>query len=103
MKVDEQAVTAEILAAMREFNEQSVPGGQLDVTPDAPLFGADAPLDSLGLVNLILLVEERIATQFGTPISLADERALSQERSPFRNVKSLTAYTLRSIDELRRD
>jgi acyl carrier protein len=103
MMVDEQSVTAEILAAMHEFNEQGLPGPRLTVDAGAALFGADAPLDSLGLVNLILLVEERLAGRFGAAVSLADERALSQERSPFRNVKSLAEYALRSIRELHND
>ena len=101
--VDEQSVTGEILAAMREFNEQGLPGPQLTINSEAALFGGDAPLDSLGLVNLILLVEERLADRFGLSVSLADERALSQERSPFRDVKSLAAYAVRTIRELPHD
>jgi acyl carrier protein len=100
--IDEQSVTDEILAAIREFNEQGGPDQRLTVTPDTTLFGHGAPLDSLGLVSLILLVEERIAARFAIAVSLADERALSQERSPFRNVKSLADYALRAIRERER-
>jgi acyl carrier protein len=63
----------------------------LDVSPTAPLFGGDGPLDSLGLVGLSIEIEEAFALK-GCHITLSDERALSQRRSPFRDVRSLVDY-----------
>ena len=57
---------------------------------DSPLYGEDGPLDSMALVNLIADVEDAVAEKFGANISLADERAMSAQRSPFRSVASLT-------------
>lgn len=57
-----------------------------------PLFGKKGQLDSLGLVNLIVVVEQNIEDEFDVNISLADERALSQKRSPFRTIGSLADY-----------
>ena len=71
---------------------QLQPDKQLPVSPNAELFGDKGMLDSLSLVSLIILVEEQISNATGVIITLADERALSQKNSPFRNVNSLAKY-----------
>jgi acyl carrier protein len=60
-------------------------------TPDTstPLYGTDAPLDSMALVNLIADIEEALAEKFDVAIALADEKAMSIRNSPFRDVNSL--------------
>ena len=63
------------------------------------LFGAHGPFDSIGLVSLVVIVEERVEDRYGVSISLADERAMSQERSPFRSVGALAQYAYGLIEE----
>ena len=46
----------------------------------------------IALVSLIVAVEQNIEDEFGISITLADERAMSQENSPFRSVRSLADY-----------
>ena len=46
----------------------------------------------MALVNLILDVEDAVRTRFGVSLTLADERAMSQTRSPFRTVGTLAEY-----------
>jgi acyl carrier protein len=61
--------------------------------PGTHLYGADGILDSLGLVSVVALVEQYVSDQHGASITLADGRAMSQARSPFRTIESLAAYT----------
>lgn len=61
---------------------------------EAPLYGKEGVLDSLDLVSLILLVEEKTSDELGKPITLTSDRALSSFRSPFRTVGSLTDYVV---------
>ena len=56
------------------------------------IYGDSSQLDSLALVSLIVAVEQNIEDEFGISITLADERAMSQENSPFRSVRSLADY-----------
>ncbi len=56
------------------------------------LYGAKSALDSISLVTLIADIEDRISTEFGKDIVLADERAMSQTRSPFGRVGTLVDY-----------
>jgi acyl carrier protein len=55
-------------------------------------------LDSLGLVALLIDVEEAFADH-GHILVLSDERALSQRRSPFRDIPSLVDYIERLLTE----
>lgn len=64
--------------------------GQL--AEDTVLFGKDGALDSMGLVTLIIAVEQAIEDRFDTSIGLADEKAMSQAKSPYRSVGSLADY-----------
>lgn len=56
------------------------------------LFGADGQLDSMGLVSLIVSVEEEVESEFGVNVILASDRAMSGRRSPFATVGSLAEY-----------
>lgn len=87
----------EVLALLREavdtFN--AVHGEkQLTFALETPLFGVDAPLDSLDLVMFLVEVEGRLADRFGMERPLSDDRAMSQQRSPFRTMASLSEYIL---------
>jgi acyl carrier protein len=57
---------------------------------DSLLYGEGGPLDSMALVNLIADIEDAVAEKYGVTVTLADERALSAKRSPFRSVADLS-------------
>jgi len=97
--MDEATVTGAILSAIRDYNLQVPADRRIPETAEAPLFGRHGHLDSLGLVNLIVMVEEQFEDVHHVALTLADERAVSQERSPFRNVQSLTAYICLLLNE----
>jgi len=87
----EAAIQQVVLEAMAAMNLGRDEAGQLAVSPEAPVFGPDSPLDSLGLVGLLLDIEEGLQAM-GCNVVLSDERAVSQKRSPFRSVQTLVAY-----------
>ena len=92
-------VLAAVLEAVTEFNEQLDEVHKLDLTPETRLLGKSSKIDSFGLVNLIILVEEKLYDKFDKSIMLADERAISQENSPFRSVQSLSEYAYVLLSE----
>lgn len=63
-----------------------------DLGEETRLIGKDAALDSLGLVTLIVDLEARIEERYDVALTLADERAMSQQRSPFRSVGALADH-----------
>lgn len=62
------------------------------LTEATRLLGRDAVLDSLGLVTLIVDVEDRLRSQHRVVIALADDSAMSRTRSPFLTVESFSQY-----------
>ena len=72
---------------------------KLGLSKKTILFGKDGKLDSLGLVNLLVIMEQNIEDEFDVSIIIADERAMSQKHSPFRTIGTLADY----IDMLLRE
>lgn len=81
-----------IYGAIDEINLRLPREQQLEKSPNTALYGMAGKLDSLGLVQLMVAVEERVVVEFGRSITLADERAMAQDRNPFTSVESLAAY-----------
>jgi acyl carrier protein len=67
--------------------------------PDTSLFGDGSPLDSLGLVSLLAIVEERVQTSHKKDIVLASETVFSRVHSPFRTVSALADYVAELLAE----
>ena len=97
--LNQDAVHAIILQALNNINDERGPDEQLVINLDTRLFGADAVLDSLSLVSVIVDVEAAISDAAGRDISLTDDRAMSQAVSPFTDVNALTAYILLLLSE----
>lgn len=95
-----ERITEVIMQSVAAVNSARADGQRIELTPTAILFGPSSPLDSLGLVSLLIDIEEAFQRE-GHAIVLSDERALSQRRSPFRDVPSLTDYIERLVSERR--
>lgn len=68
-------------------------GSSSPVVAETVVFGGPgAALDSMGLVNLIADLEARVEAEFGVNLVLADDRAMSRTRSPFRTVATISAH-----------
>jgi len=80
-----------IVAALNDVNQILPPSMQLSSDPDAVIFGKGGKLDSLGLVNFVMAVEEQLM-QCGWKVTLTDDRAMSQSRSPFRSIRALAGF-----------
>lgn len=81
-----------IIATLNEIGEEDDNQALMDVTSKTKLFGSNGVLDSVGIVFLITELEEKLSDDFDVDISLADEKAMSQITSPFRNVETLAKY-----------
>ena len=81
-----------IFDTIDKFNNEYSDEIQLEKSSHTALLGQGSKLDSLGLINLIVAVEQNVEDKFDITITLADERAMSQGISPFRTVGSLADY-----------
>ena len=97
--IDNEKVLEAIFEAIDEINAQRPEEQQMAKSVDTVLFGESGTLNSLELVNLIVTVEQVLEDGFGVSLTLADEKAMSQKRSPFKSVKSLAEYTSTLLEE----
>jgi len=88
MKPDRDTLLDLVAESLRE--EVALPA-ETNVA-EVRLVGPQAVLKSVGLVALLIGVEDRLRHRHGLLVSLMDEHALSQSRSPFRTVGTLADY-----------
>ena len=92
-----------IFDTIDKFNNEYSDEIQLEKSSHTALLGQGSKLDSLGLINLIVAVEQNVEDKFDITITLADERAMSQGISPFRTVGSLADYIEMILEENKND
>ena len=66
---------------------------------NSKLLGEHGVLDSHGLVSAIVSIEEKLHDEYNISITIADERAMSQTKSPFISIESLSLYIEKLITE----
>jgi len=89
----QQEIIDLIISTARDLGEDELPLST-ELNGDTQLFGKDGVLDSMGLVTLIIAVEQALEDRFDSAVALADEKALSQSKSPYRSVSSLADYAI---------
>ena len=87
-------MSAQDVMAMNGMNPQ-----ETNIGEETRLIGHEAILDSLGLVSLVVEVEQHLADDLEVTLILADERAMSQKRSPFRSIGALADYVCDLVTE----
>ena len=66
-------VTMLVYGAIDQLNERLAVEQRLEKSLNTPLLGRDGRLDSIGFINLIVLVEQKCQEEFRVGISLSDE------------------------------
>jgi len=87
-----QRIERAVFRAIDEINQARAREQRLEKSSDTVLMGESGRLDSLGLVNLVVAVEEQVAEEFGVTINIADTRARLQTANPYQTVSSLVEY-----------
>ena len=90
-RLSRSQVTAIVVEAIKDSNELRSPDSQLSENEDAQLFGGEGRLDSMGLVALLMDIEE-LLLDAGADVSLSSEDAMSRSQSPYRDIRSLVDY-----------
>jgi hypothetical protein len=88
-----------VVASLQEVFVQSGMPALENVSEVTVLVGKDAVLDSLGVVSLIVEVEQRVEAEHSVSVTLANDKAMSQRNSPFRTVGVLTDHLVAMIAE----
>lgn len=89
--IDRDQICDIVLDAVRDANQLREADQKITESSDAALFGGEGKLDSLGLVSLLMDIEEMLL-EHGAEVTLSSEDAMSRSRSPYRDVPSLVDY-----------
>ena len=95
-------ITGLIIESIKETLTEMADKDQTTIIPldeSARLFGKKGVLDSLGLVTAIVNIEQKLIDDFSISVTIADERAMSQEKSPFRTVGTLSEFITLLVKE----
>ena len=93
--MDREAVVQCVYRALDDLNETRAPDQRVAKSPQATLLGT---LDSMGLVNLIVMAEERLLDDLGVGIDLADQDAAQAPTNPLTTVETFVDYIQQRIE-----
>jgi len=88
-----------VVASLAEVFAQTGMTAPETINDDTVLVGTDPVLDSLGVVQLIVEVEQRVEQGHGISVTLANDKAMSQRNSPFRTVGVLADHVVATAQE----
>jgi hypothetical protein len=90
--MDRGQALALVYEAIDVVNQQLPAGRRLAKSPETILVGPGGALDSLGIVNMVVTLEERAGEATGAPVVLLDDDAVVDEQGALRSVDSLARF-----------
>lgn len=100
--MEKKRIMEVIFSAVDEVNAASLTGKSLEKSVDTVLSGIGGNLDSLGLISLIVAVEQKMDEELGITLPLVDENILSQilseDSNPFKTIGTLIDYIASNVE-----
>jgi len=96
-----EEITRMLFGVLDELNQLRPAEEHLEKNLATPLAGDSGRLDSAGLINLIVVTEQKTAEELGMPILLTDDRTMSQVKQVFRTLGTLADYIQLLLNEKR--
>lgn len=81
-----------MFAVVDELNRQLPAGHHVAKEIDAALVGDNGCLDSLGLVNFVVAVEQNVEREYGKAVSLTDPDVMERWSDIFQTLGTLCEY-----------
>jgi acyl carrier protein len=94
-----ERVTKLVYDTIDEVNPTLAPDRQVEKAPSTVLFGEGAMIDSLGLVSIVVGVEQRVIEELDANITIVNEKAMSLRNSPFRTIGVFADYVTALVEE----
>ncbi len=96
-------IAAMVLSSLQDVLSQRGGSSKEAIGESTHLIGSGGLLDSMGLVTLIVDLEQKLEDEYGVSLTLADERAMSQQNSPFRTVRAFADHIRVLVEEVQPD
>ena len=98
--INSNIVSDLILGVINELNNELQTDNKIKESVDTILIGEEGSLDSIGFVNFITMLEEKIDDKFQIALVLTeDEELIFSDDGPFRTVGSLAKYISECLSE----
>lgn len=81
-----------IYGSIKEVNKQIAPKNHLKLKVNEYLVSDKSPIDSLGLITLLIHIEGEISKKFNQNINLIEEELISEVDTPFETIGSLAEW-----------
>src|ERR1700688_448739 len=96
--IDRTVAIEIVLSTLRDAVDQNG-GNASTVTEETVIVGPEAVIDSIGVVSLIVDIEQRLEMDHQVSVTLANDRAMSQRNSPFRTPSVLADHIVATESE----
>jgi len=94
----EQEIEQSIIKVLTDLmNEYAIEPSKMD--QQTIIYGTKEGISSLMLVRLIVDLEEAIEIQTNNVVTIADEKILSQNNSPFATIGALSNYLYKLVNQ----
>lgn len=99
MNLLKQTLYRMIIDCLEEWNESAVRKIPLERGEDAPLYNKEGYLDSVGLVSVLISIEQCIEDEWNESIELTNNaNALSLQDSPYKSVGNLLSFLMQKFE-----
>mgnify|MGYP001549966675 CR=1 FL=1 len=85
-------IEALIFSTIDEVNGQLPPEGKLAKSADTVIVGEEGVLDSLGVINFLVSLEEKVAAATGQPVALLRDDIMEEGNTVLHTVASINRY-----------
>jgi len=80
-----------------KLNRQLTKHDQLEKSTETILSGEGGQLDSLGIINFIIAVEQKLEDRFHIEITLTDEKIITAMDGPLHTIGTLADYIVERL------
>jgi D-alanine--poly(phosphoribitol) ligase subunit 2 len=98
MKLNLDNILDVIYGCVDLLNRQLPHDMKLQKSTDTQLGGEGGVLDSLGLITLLVALEEELEKKFGVQCVLLDEEVMSDQNGPYSSIDSLSKWIIAKME-----
>ena len=92
MTANKNAIIKIIFTSIKEVNENQPSDNRLKLKKDEFLVSDKSKIDSLGLITLLVNIEDKINKTYNVDLNLLEENFISDEKTPFQTIDNLAEW-----------
>ena len=92
MTANKNSIIEIIFTSIKEVNENQPSNNKLKLKKDELLVSDKSKIDSLGLITLLVNIEDKINKTYNVRLNLLEENYISDEKTPFQTIDNLAEW-----------